>query len=163
MNAHTNAHIHTTTHTCTCNTQICMCIYAHNTTHTCTHNTMCTQDEDCPLNDASREGHDRIVEMLLHAGAIVDLQNKVFHCFSVTSVVPYALFIVQKVPHNIQGNMNVRKHILQITAADMHWRITSSVHWKHVNLVHKLGTFFIFYFFYQKIWTENASLGSKLQ
>ena len=32
----------------------------------------------------------------------------------------------------------------RLTAADMHWRIKSSVHWKHVNLVHGLDTFFFF-------------------
>jgi len=51
-----------------------------------------------------------------------------------------------------------QKHIQQITAADMHWRIKSFVHWKNVHLVHGLGTCF-----QQKIWTESASLGSKLQ
>ena len=44
--------------------------------------------------------------------------------------------------HNIQGNMNVWKHIQQITAADMHWRIKLFVHWKHVHLVHGLITCF---------------------
>ena len=63
-----------------------MYIYAHNTTHTCTHNTMWTQDEFCPLHIASQEDHGRIVEMLLQAGATVDLQNKVesyylFFCY----------------------------------------------------------------------------------
>ena len=81
MNAHTNAHVHTTTHTCTCNTQICIYIYAHNITHTSTHNTMCTQDGACPLHIASQEGHDRTVEMLLQAGATVDLQDKVEDCY----------------------------------------------------------------------------------
>ena len=38
--------------------------------------------------------------------------------------------------------MNVKKHNQQITATDMHWRIKSFVHWKHVHLVHGLGTFF---------------------
>ena len=81
MNAHTNAHVHTTTYTCTCNTQICIYIYAHNITHTSTHNTMCTQDGACPLHIASQEGHDRTVEMLLQAGATVDLQDKVEDCY----------------------------------------------------------------------------------
>ena len=79
---HTNAHVHTTTHPCTCNTQICTYIYAHNTTHTCTHNTMCMQDGDCPLYIASQEGHDKTVEILLQAGAVVDLQNKVESYYS---------------------------------------------------------------------------------
>ena len=30
----------------------------------------------------------------------------------------------------------------QITAADLHWRIKSFVHWKHVHLVYGLGTCF---------------------
>ena len=38
---------------------------------------MYTQDGLFPLIVASQEGHDRIVEMLLQAGATVDLQNKV--------------------------------------------------------------------------------------
>ena len=81
MNAHTNGHLHTTTHTIICNTQICTYIYVHNTTHTCTQNTMCTQDGDCPIHIGSQQGHDRIVEILLQAGATVDLQNKVENSF----------------------------------------------------------------------------------
>ena len=74
MNAHTNAHVHTTIHApCTCNTQICMYIYAHNATHI----TMCMQAGGCPLYIASQEGHDKTVKILLQAGATVDLQNKV--------------------------------------------------------------------------------------
>ena len=78
MNAHTNAHVHTT-HTYAHATQICMYIYAYKTTHThtCTNNTMCMQDGFFPLYAVSQEGHDRVVEMLLQAGATVDLQNKV--------------------------------------------------------------------------------------
>ena len=156
-----NAHVHTTTHTCTCNTQICMYIYAHDTAHAHMHtqhhvhagwsrsSPWCKPGgswQDC--GDApSGWGYSRPAEQ----GVI---------CSSVTCVVPCALFIVQKVPHNIQQNKNIRKRIQQITTADMHWRIKSFVHWKHVNLVHGLGTFF---FSLQKIWTENASLGSKLQ
>ena len=40
-----------------------------------------TQDGLFPLYVASQEGHDRIVEMLLQAGATVDLQNKVEDCY----------------------------------------------------------------------------------
>ena len=35
------------------------------------------QDGFSPLISASQEGHDRVVEKLLQAGATVDLQNKV--------------------------------------------------------------------------------------
>ena len=45
----------------------------HTHTHTHTH----TQNGYFPLYDASQEGHDGIVEMLLQAGATVDLQTKV--------------------------------------------------------------------------------------
>ena len=38
---------------------------------------MCIQDGVCPLYIASHEGHDKTVEILLQAGATVDLQNKV--------------------------------------------------------------------------------------
>ena len=37
----------------------------------------CIQDGFFPLSDASQEGYDEIVQMLLQAGARVDLQNKV--------------------------------------------------------------------------------------
>ena len=42
---------------------------------------MCTQDGYCPLQIASQNGHDRIVETLLQAGATVDLQDKVENCY----------------------------------------------------------------------------------
>ena len=38
--------------------------------------------------------------------------------------------------------MNVRRHIQHIATADMQWRIKLFVHWKHVHLVHGLGTCF---------------------
>ena len=38
---------------------------------------MCMQDGNCLLYIASQEGHDKTVEILLQAGATVDLQNKV--------------------------------------------------------------------------------------
>ena len=38
---------------------------------------MCIQDGVCPLFFASQKGHDKTVEILLQAGATVDLQNKV--------------------------------------------------------------------------------------
>ena len=50
-----------------------MYIHSHNTTHT----TVCMQDGYCPLFYASQEGHDKTVEILLQAGATVDLQDKV--------------------------------------------------------------------------------------
>ena len=50
-----------------------MYIHAHNTTHT----TMCIQGGHCPLQFASDKGHDKTVEILLQAGATVDLQTKV--------------------------------------------------------------------------------------
>ena len=57
--AHTNAHIHTTIH-----------------------NVMCIQDGGFPLYFASQEGHVKTVEILLQAGATVDLQNKVESYYS---------------------------------------------------------------------------------
>ena len=100
---------------------------------------MCMQDGACPLHIATQEGHDRIVEMLVQAKATVDLQNKVENCHLslVVCHVHYSLYT--KHHHNIWGNMKVRKHIQQITAADMHWRF---VHWKNVDSVHGLGACF---------------------
>jgi len=40
-----------------------------------------TQGGSFPLQVASSKGHDGIVEMLLQAGATVDLQNKVEDCY----------------------------------------------------------------------------------
>ena len=51
----------------------------HTSTHT--HKHICMQDGFSPLYSASQEGHDRIVEMLLQAGATVDLQMKVEDCY----------------------------------------------------------------------------------
>ena len=50
-----------------------MYTYAH--THMCMHAQ--TQNGYSPLTGASAKGYDGIVEMLLQAGATVDLQNKV--------------------------------------------------------------------------------------
>ena len=44
-------------------------------------------------------------------------------------------------PHNIPGNVKFREHIQQITGVDMHGRTNSFVYWKHVHLVHGLGTY----------------------
>ena len=51
-----------------------MYIHSHNTTHT----TMYIQNGHCPLYIASQEGHDKTVEILLQAGATVDLKDKVY-------------------------------------------------------------------------------------
>ena len=75
--AHTNAHVHTTIHhahvthkyACTLRTQ-------HHT-----HNHV-QQNGNCPLYIASWKGHDKTVEILLQAGATVDLQNKVESYYS---------------------------------------------------------------------------------
>ena len=40
-----------------------------------------TQDGFFPLHDASWKGHDGIVEMLLQAGATVNMQAKVEECY----------------------------------------------------------------------------------
>ena len=67
-NTHTHTpHMHAHTH----NTHV------HTHTHTHTH----TQDGYSPLYAASSKGYDKIVEMLLQAGATVDLQFKVEDCY----------------------------------------------------------------------------------
>ena len=63
------------------NTGTCPLVCTHNHTHTHTYTTMYTQDGLSPLIVASQEGHDKIVEKLLRAGATVDLQNKVESCY----------------------------------------------------------------------------------
>ena len=39
------------------------------------------------------------------------------------------------VPHNIHGNKTVREHMEHIVTGNIHERIKSFVHWKHVHLV----------------------------
>ena len=65
--------------------------------HAHTHAHIHTQEGYSPLYNASGEGYDGIVEMLLQAGATVDLQTKVEDCSSVMCCVHCTL------PHNIQG------------------------------------------------------------
>ena len=55
-------------------------VHSHTTPHTYIHTTMSTQDGFFSLFIASQEGHDRVVEKLLQAGATVDLHNKVENC-----------------------------------------------------------------------------------
>jgi len=43
---------------------------------------MCLQDGCCPLYIASGKGHDKTVEILLQAGATVDLPDKVESYYS---------------------------------------------------------------------------------
>ena len=43
---------------------------------------MCMQEGVCPLYIASQEGYDKTVEILLQAGATVDLQDKVESYYS---------------------------------------------------------------------------------
>ena len=45
------------------------------------------QEGSFPLFVASQEGHDRVVEKLLQAGATVDLQDKVENCALLSIVV----------------------------------------------------------------------------
>lgn len=71
MNAHMLFHTHT------CKKQLCM----HTCPFTHTHMHNCAQGGHSPLLCASKEGQDAVVEMLLQAGATVDLQNKVEDCY----------------------------------------------------------------------------------
>ena len=64
---------------------------------------MCMQDGHCPLYSASDKGHDKTVEILLQAGATVDLESKV-EDYSLSLVLCHVQYIVHQVPHNIQGN-----------------------------------------------------------
>ena len=149
-------HLYTQPHTCTCNMHTNM--HVHNTTH----NTMCTQDGHCPLYIASQEGHDRVVEMLLQAGATVDLQSKVEDCYYLSFChLCCAMCIIHCRLSTTQHSGEyvwMSKNIQQITAADIHWRMKSFVHWKHVHLVHGLGTFFPNKFGLRMlVWDQNSS------
>ena len=55
----------------------CTNTYRHAHEYTCTTILTCIQDGFFPLSNASQEGYDEIVQLLLQAGATVDLLNKV--------------------------------------------------------------------------------------
>ena len=110
------------TTTPTCNITY-MHVYSHVHTHTHTHThkhtytTMLMQDGFFPLSNASQEGHDRVVAMLLQAGATADLQNKVENCSChLWCTMPCTVF-------NAQHSRTI-KHIQQMTSTDMHGRKT---------------------------------------
>ena len=115
---HTLMHMYTQPHTHAHATHQYPCTFTHTTPHTCTHNTMCAQDGASSLIIASVNGHDRIVDKLLQAGATVDLQEKVI-CSSVTRNVMYSIYCTLSTPHNIPGKIKFREHIQQITSADV--------------------------------------------
>ena len=158
MNAHTNAHVHTTTYACMCNTQISMYIYTHNTTHTHAHITPCARRMEPVLSILQVR---RVMTGLWRCSFRLRLQQ-IFrprllfvNCSVIYSNSLYTKYSTQyyKVQRayptnkmysihctlsttNIQGNV---KHIQQLTGADMHGRRNPFVHWKHVHLVHGLG------------------------
>ena len=137
---HTNIHVHLRTQ---CHT------------HTCTHNTMCTQDGTSSLYIASQNGHDRIVEMLLQAGATVDLQDKVEDCYLFICHLCCAMHC--EVPQH-SGEYECRKTYPTVNCCwSLENQIISALEVR-VYLVHGLRTCI-----FKTIWTENASLGSKLQ
>ena len=76
-------------------------MYTH--THNTTHTTMCIQDRHCPLYIASQKGHDKTVEILLQAGATVDLQSKVDSYYSL---------LLENGVHSNLGNFDGTSYIL---------------------------------------------------
>ena len=79
---HTLIHMYTQPHTHAHATHKYMHVYSHTQHHMHTHNTMWMQDGSCSLYFASQEGRDKTVEILLQAGATVDLQDKVESYYS---------------------------------------------------------------------------------
>ena len=75
----------------------------HTYTHTRAHTTMCLQDGFFPLYVASQGKHDRVVEMLLQAGATVDLQNKVENCVLLSLMVYHVLYSLYTKYHQHSG------------------------------------------------------------
>ena len=100
---------------------------------------MCTQSGSSPLYYASQEGHDRIVEKLLQAGATVDLQDEVenklllfVHLSLVVCHGQYSLYT--KYHTTFRGNMKVRKHVQHIATSYVHGRTKAFVHLKYVHV-----------------------------
>ena len=128
----------------------------HTHTHTCMYTTMCTQDGFSPLFAASQKGHDRIVEILLQAGATVDLQNKVKNWLFVH------LSFLCRAMCSIHCTLSTRQHSggyegQRTYPTHSHWLCA----WENKVVCalkactcSGLGMCF---------WTESASLSSKLQ
>ena len=119
--AHTNAHVHTTTHACTCNTQICMYIYVHNTTHTHMH----TQHHvhagwnQFSLYCKPRGSWQGCGEAPSGWGYSRPAEEGGKLCSSVNCSVMYSIHCALSIPHNIPVNIKFREHIQQIIGADV--------------------------------------------
>ena len=123
---------------------------------------MCTQDGFFPLFIASQLGHDMIVEMLLQAGATVDLQNEVEDCYYLfICLLCCAMHIIHctlNTTQHLEGNMNVRKQKTLSNTAD---KIRESNHLCTGSIIFSVWS--AWDMFCQEISTENACLGSTLQ
>ena len=97
-------------------------------THICTTILTCIQDGFFSLSNASQEGYDEIVQMLLQAGATVDLQNKVENWFSCH------LWCSMCSIHNIYGKGRPKHMSNTQVVYDIFEATKSLVHWKHEHL-----------------------------
>ena len=149
---HTLMHMYTQPHTHALATQKYACTFTHKTPHT--HNTMCTQNGVCPLYIASQKGHDRIVEMLLQAGATVDMQSKVENCYYLfMSRLCCAMWIIHCTLSTTQhsGEYEYQK---RYPTDNCCWCALEA--WVH--LVHGLGTcFFNKFGLRMLVWDQNSS------
>ena len=155
MNAQTNAHVHTTTHMHMQHTNM----HVHLCTTPHTHHHACPRRMDTVLCMLQAR---RVMTGLWRCSFRLGLQwtcktrCKIVICSSVTCVVPCALFIVHLVPHNSQRNTYECQKTDNCCCYALENQIICAL---------EACTFSAWSgdMFFPKIWTENASLGSKLQ
>ena len=115
-----------------------MHIFTTQPPHTRAHTTMCTQDGFFPLLVASQEGHNRIVDLLLQAGATVDLQNKVDYYYLFICHLWCAMCGNHCTLSTTQHSGEYEGHGTYPTQPLVIYNLqgtNSFVHWKHVHLV----------------------------
>ena len=143
MNAHTNSHVHTTTHPC---------IFTY-TSHIHAHTRPCACRMDTVLFILQAR---RLMTGLWRCSFRLGLRQTCRIRWKIVPVlcqVQYIHFGLSTTQHS--GEYECQKHLQLITTSDMHGINKSIVHlcihilvWGHV---------------FPRNWTENASLGSKLQ
>ena len=131
----TNTDMHACTWTCICKTIL-----------------VCIQDGFFPLSDASQEGYDEIVQMLLQAGATVDLQNKVEDWFNFVHLSYCVLCAVFKTFMAKEGQKICPTH-----RQCMRICLEQQNHWFTESMFNGVSMGHVF----PEIWTGNTTVSKK--
>ena len=157
MNAHTNAHVHTTTHMHMqhTNMHVHLCTQHHTRTTMHVHAGWIQSSVCCKPEESWHDCGDA-PSGWGYSGPARQGARLLFVHLAVTCVVPCALFIVHLVPHNSQRNTYECQKTGNCCCCALKNQIICAL---------EACTFRAWSgdMFFPKIWTENASLGSKLQ